>query len=43
MTGLLYLEDAYLGSFNATVVDRQDGVLFLDNTAFYPGGGGQPG
>ncbi len=42
MTGLLYLEDAYIGSFNATVVDRQDGVLFLDKTAFYPGGGGQP-
>lgn len=42
MTGLLYLEDAYLRSFEAAVVDHQDGAAILDSTAFYPGGGGQP-
>ncbi|MGB3715624.1 MAG: alanyl-tRNA editing protein [Candidatus Promineifilaceae bacterium] len=42
MTDLLYLEDAYTGSFKATVVDCQDGAVFLDRSAFYPGGGGQP-
>jgi misacylated tRNA(Ala) deacylase len=42
MTELLYLRDAYLTSFTATVVAaRQDGLV-LDQTAFYPTGGGQP-
>lgn len=42
MTELLYLTDAYLKEFPATVVAHvQDGVA-LDRTAFYPGGGGQP-
>jgi misacylated tRNA(Ala) deacylase len=42
MTVLLYLEDAYIGSFEATVVDLQGGAVILDKSAFYPGGGGQP-
>ena len=42
MTDLLYLRDAYLTEFTATVVDVRDGGLVLDRTAFYPTGGGQP-
>ena len=41
-TELLYLRDAYLRDFTATVVDRRDGAVALDRTAFYPTGGGQP-
>lgn len=43
MTELLYLDDAYLREFAATVtaVVDENGVI-LDKTAFYPGGGGQP-
>ena len=41
-TELLYLRDAYLREFTATVVDRRDGAVALDRTAFYPTGGGQP-
>jgi misacylated tRNA(Ala) deacylase len=41
-TELLYLRDAYLVEFDATVVDRRDGAVALDRTAFYPTGGGQP-
>jgi misacylated tRNA(Ala) deacylase len=41
-TDLLYLRDAYLRDFDATVVDRRDGAVALDRTAFYPTGGGQP-
>ena len=38
----LYLSDAYLRRFDATVAEvRPDGVR-LDHTAFYPTGGGQP-
>ena len=44
MTDLLYLRDAYLRVFEATVVNaRDDGrVVALDRSAFYPTGGGQP-
>lgn len=42
MTDLLYLEDAYLRQFEATVIDNLDGAVILDRSAFYPGGGGQP-
>ncbi|MFM8956938.1 MAG: alanyl-tRNA editing protein [Actinomycetota bacterium] len=42
MTELLYLRDAYLASFEATVVASRDGAVALDRTAFYPTGGGQP-
>jgi misacylated tRNA(Ala) deacylase len=41
-TELLYLRDAYLRDFTATVVDRRDTAVALDRTAFYPTGGGQP-
>jgi len=42
MTELLYLRDAYLREFDATVVDARDDAVALDRTAFYPTGGGQP-
>jgi misacylated tRNA(Ala) deacylase len=41
-TDLLYLRDAYLREFDATVVDVRDGAVALDRTAFYATGGGQP-
>ena len=43
-TELLYLRDASLRSFDATVVavDPEGRRLALDRTAFYPTGGGQP-
>lgn len=45
-TRLLYLDDAYLKEFDAKVIDviDQDGSVFLvlDQTLFYPRGGGQP-
>ena len=42
-TELLYASDAYVRSFNATVIEiTPDGALVLDRTAFYPTGGGQP-
>jgi len=45
-TRLLYYEDAYIKEFEARVLavkklNGQNG-LFLDQTAFYPSGGGQP-
>ncbi|HEX9258683.1 MAG TPA: alanyl-tRNA editing protein [Acidimicrobiales bacterium] len=42
MTDLLYLRDAYLIEFDASVVEVRDGAVALDRTAFYPTGGGQP-
>ena len=47
MTELLYLRDAYLQAFTATVIDTRTGddgtaAIALDRTAFYPTGGGQP-
>jgi alanyl-tRNA synthetase len=44
MTTRLYYTDAYLTTFDASVVDRsEDGRrVFLDRTAFYPTSGGQP-
>lgn len=41
MTELLYVTDAYVQTFTATVTEAAEGVV-LDRTAFYPGGGGQP-
>jgi misacylated tRNA(Ala) deacylase len=45
-TELLYLRDAYLKEFDATVVDVDTAGaaprVALDRTAFYPTGGGQP-
>jgi misacylated tRNA(Ala) deacylase len=44
MTKLLYQTDAYLKEFSAavTVVDSDARTIVLDQSAFYPGGGGQP-
>ncbi len=42
MTDLLYLQDSYMKQFDAQVLDVSDLGVCLDQTAFYPGGGGQP-
>jgi misacylated tRNA(Ala) deacylase len=44
MTKLLYQTDSYLQTFDAgvTAVDEENRAVLLDQTAFYPGGGGQP-
>jgi len=44
MTELLYQSDSYLDRFVAHIVnvDLETRVLYLDRSAFYPGGGGQP-
>jgi misacylated tRNA(Ala) deacylase len=44
MTDLLYHTDSYLKEFSATVtrVDENKNGVYLNRTAFYPGGGGQP-
>ncbi len=41
-TESLYLRDAYLRTFSATVTAVRDGLVALDRSAFYPTGGGQP-
>lgn len=43
MTRTFYLEDSYLRECDATVVSVKDGkFVVLDQTVFYPKGGGQP-
>jgi alanyl-tRNA synthetase len=46
MTTKLYWHDSHLTQFSAQVVDcfvqNDHGVVVLDQSAFYPGGGGQP-
>lgn len=44
MTELIYQTDSYVKEFDATVtgVDEEQHGIYLDRTAFYPGGGGQP-
>ena len=44
MTILIYQTDSYLSLFDASVtaVDEENRAITLDQTAFYPGGGGQP-
>jgi misacylated tRNA(Ala) deacylase len=44
MTELLYQKDSYLQEFHAVVsaIDPESHAISLDQTAFYPGGGGQP-
>ena len=43
-TDLLYMTDSYLKEFEATITDiSEDGLnVYLDRTAFFTGGGGQP-
>jgi misacylated tRNA(Ala) deacylase len=43
MTQLLFRDDPYLRSCEATVVAVRENVVELDCTVFYPVGGGQPG
>ncbi len=42
MERLLYYEDAYRKEFEASVQAVDGDLVRLDQTAFYPGGGGQP-
>ena len=44
VTRQIFLEDSYLQTFSASVthVDNQNHGIVLNQTAFYPGGGGQP-
>lgn len=42
MTGELFLDDAYLREFDARVLRVAGREVWLEHTAFYPGGGGQP-
>jgi misacylated tRNA(Ala) deacylase len=44
MTNLLYQTDAYLCEFDANIteIDLEARTITLDQSAFYPGGGGQP-
>ena len=42
MTDALYLADAYLKQFDAEVASVSPEGVYLDRTAFYPAGGGQP-
>lgn len=44
MTQRLYHDDCYLRKFSARIInhDRENHGFILDQTAFYPGGGGQP-
>ena len=41
MVEKLYYSDPYLKHFDAVVTKVEGGKVFLDRTAFYPGGGGQ--
>src|SRR4051812_27933331 len=42
MADLLYQTDAYLREFDARVTRVDGNAVYLDRTAFYPTGGGQP-
>lgn len=44
MTDLLYQKDSYLKAFQGIItgIDAENNAIILDQTAFYPGGGGQP-
>ncbi|MGQ4892546.1 MAG: alanyl-tRNA editing protein AlaXM [Candidatus Njordarchaeia archaeon] len=41
-TKALYMDDSYIKEFNANVVEVTDKGVVLDQTAFYPKGGGLP-
>lgn len=38
----LYYEDYYIKDTEARIIARKDGLVLLDKTPLYPGGGGQP-
>lgn len=42
MSNLLYMTDAYVQTFTTAVAGHLEGGVLLEQTAFYPGGGGQP-
>nr|WP_206205698.1 alanyl-tRNA editing protein [Thermococcus sp. CX2] len=42
VTRKLYYEDAYMRDARAKVLEVREGALLLDQTVFYPTGGGQP-
>ncbi|MEM5882932.1 MAG: alanyl-tRNA editing protein AlaXM [Candidatus Aenigmatarchaeota archaeon] len=42
MTKKLFWEDSYLKEFEAKVLKREGNKVILDQTCFYPSGGGQP-
>ncbi len=42
MTEILYLTDPYLKEFDSTVSEIVNSAIILEQTAFYPQGGGQP-
>ena len=46
MTKLIYLNDTYLSTLNATIInelnDANGLAIIVDRTIFYPQGGGQP-
>ncbi len=42
MTELLYQTASYIKEFDAVVTGSEGNAIALDQTAFYPGGGGQP-
>ncbi len=44
MTKLLYQKDSYIQEFQGMItrIDSENNAMILDQTAFYPGGGGQP-
>ena len=42
MTEILCYENSYLKEFDAIVTHVTETGIALDQTAFYPGGGGQP-
>ena len=39
----LFREDGYLRSCDATVIEINENKVVVDQTVFYPEGGGQPG
>ena len=41
MTEMLYLHDSYLRETEATVIKTMEKGIVLDQTVFYPRGGGQ--
>ena len=43
MTALLFRDDPYLRSCEATVTAARENIVELDRTVFYPLGGGQVG